>query len=61
MVSPELRKGDSASFKKLAKAFATNAKAVSDAAEKEDLDAVKAAFRKNGGSCKACHDAHKGD
>ena len=37
-------KGDSAAFKKLAKAFASNAKAVNDAAEKEDLAAVKAAL-----------------
>jgi cytochrome c556 len=52
-------KGDSASFKKLAKAFATNAKAVFDAAEKEDLNAAKTALNKNGTSCKTCHDAHK--
>ncbi len=52
-------KGDPASFKKLAKAFAANAKALSDAAEKEDLAEAKAALGKNGGSCKACHEAHK--
>ncbi|MGO8902417.1 MAG: cytochrome c [Isosphaeraceae bacterium] len=54
-------KGDPAAFKKLAKAFAANAKALSDAAEKEDLAAANAAFRKIGGSCKSCHDAHKED
>ena len=54
-------KGDSAAFKKLAKAFAANAKALSDAAEKEDLAAAKAAFGKINGSCKACHAAHKED
>ena len=54
-------KGDSAAFKKLAKAFASNAKAVSDAAEKEDLTAVNAALGKIGCSCKTCHDAHKDD
>jgi cytochrome c556 len=52
-------KGDKASWKKLATAFATNSKALDAAAEKEDLAAAKAAFRKLGGSCKACHDAHK--
>ena len=52
-------KGDSAAFKKLAKAFATNAKTLNDAAEKEDLAATNAALRKIGGSCKTCHDAHK--
>ncbi len=54
-------KGDSAAFKKLAKAFATNAKALNDAAEKEDAAAVKAALTKLGGSCKSCHEAHKED
>jgi len=54
-------KGDPAAFKKLAKAFATNAKALNDAAEKEDLAAANAALRKIGGSCKVCHDAHKED
>ena len=54
-------KGDSAAFKKLAKAFATNAKALSDAAEKEDLAAAKAAFGKINASCKTCHAAHKED
>lgn len=54
-------KGDPASFKKLANAFATNAKALDASAEKEDLNATKAAMRKIGGSCKSCHDAHKED
>jgi len=54
-------KGDAASFKKLAKAYASNAKTLQTAAEKEDLGATKAAFRKLGGSCQACHDAHKED
>jgi cytochrome c556 len=52
-------KGDEASFQKLAKAFASNAKALDAAAQKEDLAATKAAFGKIGGSCKSCHDAHK--
>jgi hypothetical protein len=54
-------KGDSAAFKKLAKAFATNAKAVNDAAEKEDQAAASAALKKNGSMCKTCHEAHKED
>jgi cytochrome c556 len=54
-------KGDKASFKKLATAFATNAKALASAAEKEDLAAAKSALGKIGGSCKTCHDAHKED
>ncbi len=54
-------KGDTAAFKKLAKAFAANAKALNDAAEKEDLAAAKAAFGKINGSCKTCHAAHKED
>jgi cytochrome c556 len=54
-------KGDSASFQKLAKTFAANAKALDDAAQKENLAAAKAAFGKLGGSCKSCHDAHRED
>jgi cytochrome c556 len=54
-------KGDSAAFKKLARAFAANAKTLNEAAEKEDLAATNAALRKIGGSCKSCHDAHKED
>ncbi len=54
-------KGDAASFKKLATAFATNVKALNSAAEKEDLPATKAALGKITGSCKTCHDAHRED
>ena len=52
-------KGDPASFKKLAKAYASNAKALETAAKKEELDGTKAALRKLTGSCMGCHDAHK--
>ena len=52
-------KGDPASFKKLAKAYASNAKALETAAKKEELGETKAAFRKLTGSCMGCHDAHK--
>lgn len=54
-------KGDAASWKKQATAFATNAKALNSAAGKEDLPAAKAAFGKLGASCKACHSAHRED
>lgn len=54
-------KGNPAAFKKLAKTFAANAKALDDAAEKEDLAAAKAAFGKINVSCKTCHAAHKED
>jgi len=54
-------KGDPASFKKLAEAFAANAKTLNDAAQKEDLAAANAAVRKLVGSCNSCHDAHKED
>src|SRR5262245_12969265 len=54
-------KGDAASFKKLAKAFASEAKALDDAARKEDLDKAKAAFRKIGSYCMTCHEAHRED
>jgi cytochrome c556 len=52
-------KGDAASFKKLAKAFAANAKTLEESAAKEDLAATKAAFGKLGSACMTCHDAHK--
>ncbi len=57
----EAPKGDQEDFKKLANAYAANAKALNEAAQQEDLAAAKAAFRKIGGSCKACHTAHRED
>ncbi len=57
----EAPKGDQEAYKKLAEAYATNAKALDDAAKEEDLAAAKAALRKIGTSCKSCHDAHKAD
>jgi cytochrome c556 len=53
--------GDPASFKKLAKAFASNAKALDEAAKKKDLEETRSAFRKLGGACMGCHEAHKPD
>ena len=52
-------KGDSASFKRMAKAFADSAKKLEDAAQKEDLAAAKSALHKLGTLCESCHDAHK--
>ena len=52
-------KGDKESFEKMAKAFADSAKKLEDAARREDLPAVKAAFGKIRTSCNSCHDAHK--
>ena len=54
-------KGDAAGFKKLAKTYAGYAKALDDAAKKEDLASAKTAFGKIGGSCKDCHDAYRED
>jgi hypothetical protein len=52
-------KGDKESWEKLAKAYASTAKTLEEAAEKEDLAKARAASKKFGTTCKACHDAHK--
>ncbi len=52
-------RGDKESYVKLAKDYEANAKALKEAAEKEDLDQARAASKKLGGSCTACHKAHK--
>ena len=52
-------KGDKADWEKLAKAYASTAKTLEAAAEKEDLTKARAATKKLSSSCKACHDAHK--
>jgi cytochrome c556 len=57
----EAPKGDQAAYKKLAEAYASNAKALDEAAKDEDLAAAKSAIGKISGSCKACHNAHKAD
>jgi len=54
-------KGDKASYAKLAKAYASNAKSLEDAATKEDLTGTNAALKKIGGSCASCHKEHKED
>lgn len=53
-------KGSKESWKKLAGKLADNTKELDDAADAKDLDKVKASQKAIGGSCKACHDAHRG-
>ena len=53
------KKGDGSSWEKLSTAYAADAKALDEAAGKKDKAAAEAAFKKLGGSCKSCHDAHK--
>lgn len=52
-------KGDKESYQKLAKAFASNARALDEAAKKEDLNSARDSFKKIGSSCAACHKSHK--
>ena len=56
----EPEKGSKDSFKKLADKLADNTKALDEAADAKDLAKVKASQKAIGGSCKACHDAHRG-
>jgi cytochrome c556 len=52
-------RGAKASFEKLAKNYATNAKALQEATDKEDLKGARDAAKKLGSSCMPCHQAHK--
>ena len=52
-------KGDAASWKVLSARYFADAKALDDAAQAQDRDAAQAAQKRLGGSCKACHAAHK--
>ncbi|MGP0064464.1 MAG: cytochrome c [Isosphaeraceae bacterium] len=54
-------KGEKEDYKKLADSYADNAKALNDAAKKEDREAAQSAFKKVSTSCMACHKAHKPD
>ncbi len=54
-------KGKKAAYEKLANAYASNAKALKESADKEDLKATKAAFGKISSSCTACHKSHRGN
>ena len=53
-------KGSEESWKKLTGKFADDTKALNEAAEAKSTDKVKAAQKAIGGSCKSCHDAHRG-
>jgi cytochrome c556 len=53
-------KGDKESWKKLTDKLAENTKKLDDAADGKDLAKVKDVQKAIGGSCKACHDAHRG-
>jgi cytochrome c556 len=55
----EAPRGDQASYEKLAKGYEKNAKALKVAAEKQELADAKAAAKNLGGSCAACHKAHR--
>ncbi|MDG3007253.1 cytochrome c [Paludisphaera mucosa] len=52
-------KGDKSSWAKLTKALADESKSLSTAVDKKDVAGFKTAAKNIGGSCKACHDAHK--
>ena len=52
-------KGDKESWKKFSATYADQTKAIDDAAQAKDLDALKASQKALGASCKACHTAHR--
>ncbi len=54
-------KGEQESWDRLTSAYLANAKALDAAAGQMDKGAAQTALGKIGGSCKACHQAHKGD
>ena len=53
-------KGEAKSWEDLAGKYAENTKALSDGVEKKDAEAVTKASKAIQGSCKGCHDNHKG-
>ncbi|MBY0522376.1 MAG: cytochrome c [Gemmataceae bacterium] len=53
-------KGEQESWDKLTKSYNESAKALLAAAEKKETKDAKEAHKKLSGSCKGCHDAHKG-
>lgn len=57
----EPQKGDKESWKKLAGKFGENTKALHTAAEAKNLVKLKATQKAIGGSCKSCHDVHRGE
>jgi cytochrome c556 len=52
-------KGDEAGWKKLAQAYAKEAKELSDAAAKKDKNTVKEVFGRLKESCDTCHENHR--
>ncbi|AMV36459.1 cytochrome c [Planctomyces sp. SH-PL62] len=52
-------KGDKDSWDKLTKGLAEHAKTLGAAVEKKDVEGLKAVVQGIGGSCKACHAAHR--
>ena len=54
-------KGSKESWKKLTDEYFATAKSLDDAATDKNVDKLKAAQKKMGASCKACHNAHKDD
>jgi len=60
LVKTTAKRGDKDSWDALAKKYAENTKALADATDKKDADATKTAIGSIGGSCKECHDAHRG-
>ena len=52
-------KGDEAGWKKLAQAYAKEAKELSDTAAKKDKNAVKEVFGRLKESCDTCHENHR--
>ncbi|MHB1558820.1 MAG: cytochrome c [Isosphaeraceae bacterium] len=52
-------RGNRAAYEKLAKAYASNFKTLHEAAENQDLAKARQATEKIGGSCAACHRAHR--
>jgi cytochrome c556 len=56
----EPTKGDKDSWAKFTKSYANNAEALNASAEKEDRAGARSAMAKLGGSCMACHRAHRG-
>ena len=54
-------KGDKTSWKRLAAAYAANAKALDAAAKRKDRRGAAAALARIQASCKACHTVHRKD
>jgi hypothetical protein len=52
-------KGEKASWQKLTKAYAENAKKLDEAAQKKDTSAAQASVKTLSGACMACHRAHR--